>query len=91
MTNDMMNLQALLEKRPDADFLREMTGFAARCLMEPDIESRTGAAAGERSPDRMNQRNGYRDRDWETLAGTVELLSAMRVHCRDIPKLRKGS
>ena len=82
MTNDMMNLQALLEKTPDANYLREMIGFAAQRLMELDIEGRTGASAGERSPERLNQRNGYRDRDWETRAGTVELR---------IPKLRKGS
>ena len=50
--------------------------------MELDIESPTGAAHGERSPDRLAQRNDYRDRDWETRAGTVELR---------IPKLRKGS
>jgi transposase-like protein len=82
MTNDRMALQALLAKTPDADYLREMIGFAAQRLMELDMESRTGAAYGERSAERLAQRNGYRDRNWETRAGTVELR---------IPKLRKGS
>ena len=82
MTDDMMNLRAALEKSADSDFLREMIGYAAHRLMELDIESLTGAAHGARDPDRMNHRNGYRERLWETRAGTVELR---------IPKLRKGS
>jgi putative transposase len=82
MTDEMMSLRTLLEKSADADLLREMVGFAAQRLMELEVESRTGAAHGERSPDRVNHRNGFRDRDWETRAGTVELR---------IPKLRKGS
>ncbi len=48
MTDDRMALQARLEKSPDADYLRQMIGFAAQRLMELDIESRTGAAYGER-------------------------------------------
>src|SRR6185369_12173697 len=82
MTNDMMNLRALLENSSDADLLLEMVGFAAQRLMELEVETLTGAAHGARDPDRLNQRNGYRDRMWETRAGAVELR---------IPKLRKGS
>jgi transposase-like protein len=82
MTDDMIALQALLAKQPDADVVREMLGFTAQRLMELDVETKTGAAHGERNPDRLTQRNGYRDRSWETRVGTIELR---------IPKLRKGS
>ena len=82
MTDDMMTLRTLLEKSSDTDLLREMIGFTAQRLMALEVESLTGAAPGERSPERINQRNGYRERDWQTRAGTVELC---------IPKLRKGS
>ena len=73
MTDEMMSLRTLLEKSSDADLLREMVEFAAQRLMELEVESLIGAAHGERSADRINHRNGYRDRIWETRAGAVEL------------------
>jgi putative transposase len=82
MTAETMNLRTLLEKTSDPDFLREMISFTAQRLMALEVEALTGAEPGARTADRLNHRNGYRDRDWETRAGTVELR---------IPKLRKGS
>jgi putative transposase len=64
------------------DLLREMVrGFAQR-MMDAEVETRCGAGYGEVSQDRVNSRNGYRMREWDTRAGTIELA---------IPKLRQGS
>ena len=64
------------------DFLREMIkGFAQR-MMDAEVEEVCGAAYGEVTPDRVNSRNGYRRRDWDTRAGTIEVA---------IPKLRQGT
>jgi putative transposase len=82
MTDENMSLRDLLEKTADTDFLRELIGFTAQRLMELEVESLTGAPHGARAPDRLTHRNGYREREWETRAGTVELR---------IPKLRRGS
>jgi hypothetical protein len=70
MTDEMMNLRTLIERSPDADLLREMIGFAAHRLMELEVEGLAGAAYGEKSAEPFVQRNGYRDRSWETRAGT---------------------
>ncbi len=82
MTDDRMALIELIEKGADSDLVRELLAFAADRMMELEVEARTGAPAGVRSPDRLTQRNGYRDRAWETRAGRIDLA---------IPKLRKGS
>ena len=82
MTKPMMDLRALVEKSGDADLLREMIGFAGERLMELEVGAKTGADFGEKSSERLAQRNGYRDRDWQTRAGSVELR---------IPRLRTGS
>lgn len=82
MTDDRMALIELIEKDADTDLVREMLSFAAERLMEAEVEARTGAGLGDRSPGRLIQRNDYRDRGWDTRAGRIEL---------EIPKLRKGS
>src|SRR4051812_18063221 len=82
MTNDRMALLDLIEKSADADLVRAMLAFAAERLMDLEVETLTGAPAGVRSPERLNQRNGYRERAWDTRAGRIDLA---------IPKLRKGS
>ena len=82
MTDAKMALLQLVEQEADADLVREMLAFAAERMMELEIEAKTGAPTGARSPERLTHRNGYRERAWETRAGRIELA---------IPKLRKGS
>lgn len=82
MTDERMALLELVEKAADSDLVREMLAFAAERIMEMEVESVAGAPKGVRSPLRENHRNGYRERDWDTRAGRIELA---------IPKLRRGS
>jgi putative transposase len=64
------------------DLLREMIKGLAQRMMDAEVEALCGAGYGEVSADRVNSRNGYRRREWDTRAGTIELA---------IPKLRQGS
>jgi len=82
MTDERMALIELVEKAADVDLVREMLAFAAERIMDAEAELLTGAAKGARTALRENHRNGYRERDWDTRAGRIELA---------IPKLRKGS
>lgn len=82
MTNATIALSELAEKGADADFIRQTLQHALQKLMEMDVEALCQAAYGERSEERINSRNGYRDRAYETRAGKVDLK---------IPKLRSGS
>jgi transposase-like protein len=82
MTEDRMALLELIEKGADTDLVREMLAFAAGRLMDAEVQARTGAAHGARDPDRIVQRNGYRERAWDTRVGQIDL---------EIPRLRRGS
>ena len=64
------------------DLLREMVMVFANAMMPAQADQVCGAEYGQRSLERVNRRNGYRTREWDTRAGTVELA---------IPKLREGS
>jgi putative transposase len=77
-----MALIELVEKSADIDLVREMPAFAADRMMDAEVEIETGAAEGARTPLRETQRNGCRERDWDTRAGRIALA---------IPKLRKGN
>jgi putative transposase len=64
------------------DLLRVMVKDFAEALMSADADAVCGAGYGERTPERVNRRNGYRERDWDTRVGSIELA---------VPKLREGS
>lgn len=82
MTDDKMALLELLEKGADADLIRDMLAFASERVMEVEVEVAAGAPKGARTALREAYRNGYRERDWDTRVGRIDLA---------IPKLRKGS
>jgi len=85
VTNTMSAAELLrkyLESPAGSDLLAEMVKMAAELLMDADVDILCGAGYGERSPERVNSRNGHRERRWDTRAGTVML---------DVPKLRRGS
>ncbi len=85
MVKDSMDLLELLRKRGldgDVDFLREALQVLVEGIMDAEVSARIGAGHGERSPNRLTHRNGYRTRAWDTRVGTMDLR---------IPKLRDGS
>jgi putative transposase len=80
-----MNLSGWLRKQLEEaspDLLRAMVQDFAEALMGAEAEALCGAGYGERSPERVNRRNGYREREWDTRVGSIELA---------VPKLREGS
>ena len=82
MTDPRMALADLLEKGADADFLKDVLAFALQRLMDIEVDAACGAGLHARTPERVNSRNGYRERPLDTRVGTIDL---------QIPKLRKGS
>src|SRR6201996_903995 len=82
MTEDRLPLAELLQKAGDGDFLRTVAEAVLQLLMESDVEGLIGAGRYERSPERSNYRNGFRDRALDTRLGTLQLR---------VPKLRQGS
>jgi Transposase, Mutator family len=81
MTDDSLPLAELLQKAGDADFLRAVAEAVLQLLMEADVEGLVGAGRHERSPERLNYRNGHRERALDTRLGTLQLR---------VPKLRQG-
>src|ERR671917_2348572 len=82
MTEERLPLAELLQKAGEGDFLRAVAEAVLQLLMEADVEGLVGAGRHERSPERLNWRNGYRERALDTRLGSLQLR---------IPKLRQGS
>jgi putative transposase len=82
MTEDRLPLTELLQKAGEGDFLRAVAEAVLQLLMEADVEGVVGAGRHERSPERLNWRNGYRERTLDTRLGSLQLR---------VPKLRQGS
>jgi len=85
MADSRVNLFSWLRKRveeADLDLVRELLKAIAEILMGAEADSVCGAEYGQRSDERMNRRNGYRERKWDTRAGSIPLA---------VPKLRKGT
>ena len=85
MAKDRMDVLELLRKRGvdgDVDFLREALRVLVDGITDAEVSAQIGAEYGERTPDRVTHRNGYRARAWDTRVGTMDL---------HIPKIREGS
>ena len=85
MVEHTMDVSGWLRKQLEEaspDLLRAMVQDFAEALMGAEVDALCGASYGERSPGRVNRRNGYRERDWDTRVGSIELA---------VPKLREGS
>ena len=86
MAEDRMAVLDMLRKATadgNVDVLREGVRVLAEAIMEAEVSELTGAAKGERAPERrLTNRNGYRERRWDTRVGTIGL---------SIPKVRDGS
>jgi putative transposase len=82
MTEDRLPLAELLQKAGEGDFLRAVAEAVLQLLMETDVEGLIGAGRYERSAERLNYRNGFRERALDTRLGTLQLR---------VPKLRQGS
>src|ERR1051325_3179661 len=82
MTEARLPLAEPLQKAGEGDFLRAVAEAVLQLLMESDVEGLIGAGRYERSPERSNYRNGFRDRALDTRLGTLQLR---------VPKLRQGS